>query len=221
MKTHFFGALGEKSFLLLWLGQIFTQIAVNLFNFLLLLVVYSLTTSSTAVAGVVLSYTVPAILFGVVAGAYVDRWQKKNVLYATNIIRAILLFILALLPANLVTIYVISFLVSIATQFFIPAETPMIPLTVKKRNLYSANALFGMGLYGSILIAYIFSGPILRHLGEQWTLIFLSLLLLIGSVLIYFISVPKFKTSKKRIVLGKGLYLEIKHTIALLTEKKA
>lgn len=155
MNNHVFQALFEKPYLFLWLGQIFTQISINLFNFLLLLLVFSLTTSNIAVSGAVLSYTIPAIVFGVIAGVYVDRWPKRRVLYAANFIRAGLLLVLFIIPDNLIVIYIISFFVSIATQFFIPAETPMIPLTVTKKQLYSANALFGMGIYGSILIAYI------------------------------------------------------------------
>src|SRR6476619_1144918 len=105
MNDHIFRALREKPFLLLWLGQICTQISVNLFNFLLLLIVFSLTKSNTAVSGVVLAYTIPAIVFGVFSGVYVDRWRKKNVLYAANFIRSILIFILAFFYQNIIVIY--------------------------------------------------------------------------------------------------------------------
>jgi hypothetical protein len=54
-----------------------------------------------------------------------------------------------------------TFGVSLVTQFFIPAETPIIPLLVRKELLLSANALFGMGIYASIFLAYALSGPLL------------------------------------------------------------
>ena len=135
MNDHLFRALREKSFFLLWLGQICTQISVNLFNFLLLLIVFSLTSSNTAVSGVVLAYTIPAIIFGIFAGVYVDRWPKKTVLYASNFIRAGLVVALSLFHESIAMIYLLSFFISIATQFFIPAETPMVPLTVSKKNI--------------------------------------------------------------------------------------
>src|SRR6266550_2455178 len=135
MKSKFLRALSEKSFLYLWIGEVFTQVSVNLFNFFLILVVFKLTHSNTAVSGVVLSFTIPAILFGSIAGVYVDRWNKKHVLIYSNLIRALL--ILALVPFinNSIALYIIAFAVATVTQFFIPAETPMIPLIVKKEHL--------------------------------------------------------------------------------------
>lgn len=191
MNNHIFRAFSEKSFFLLWLGEIFTQISINLLNFFLILLVFSLSKSNTAVSGIVLSYTIPAILFGIIAGVYVDRWNKKEVLFFSNIFRAILLFILGFFSNQLIPIYILSFVISIATQFFIPAETPLIPLLVKEKLLFSANALFGLALYGSILIGYVVSGPLLVMLGNKNMFFFLAFLLLLGAICIRFISLEK------------------------------
>src|SRR6185369_10031883 len=117
MKTNILRALSEKSFLNLWIGEVFTQISVNLFNFFLILVMFKLTHSNTAVSGVVLAFTIPAILFGSIAGVYVDRWNKKSVLLYSNLFRAIL--ILALVPFinSTIAIYIIAFAVAALTQF--------------------------------------------------------------------------------------------------------
>ena len=222
MNSHFYLALSEKSFLFLWLGQIFTQISINLFYFFLILVVYTLTGSTIAVSGVVLSYTVPAILFGVLAGVYVDKWSKRKVLYAANIFRAFLFLLLIFFHTNLTAIYIITFLISIATQFFIPAESPVIPLVVKKKNLYSANAIFGITLYGSILAAYILSGPVLLHFGPVRTLIFLSGMMLVGAYFIFLIKyINKISTQKKKISYSfLMLVSDIKKTFGVITSQK-
>ncbi len=199
MKNVFL-AFGDRSFLLLWIGEVFTQIAFNLFNFFIILHVYELTKSNTAVSMAVLSFTIPAILFGILAGVYVDWWNKKKVLLVTNIIRALLLLVLAIFSQNILLVYGISFLVSVVTQFFIPAETPMIPLVVRPQYLLSANALFGLGLYGSILVAYIISGPIILFLGAENILLFLSVLFLLGALFISWIHFhPKEKNNKKNV----------------------
>jgi len=85
---------------------------------------------------------------------------------------------------QLAAVYIISFLVALVTQFFIPAETPLIPLIVNKKDLYSANALFGFGLYGSALFAYLLSGPIILIFGEVNALILLGLMFFISSLFI-------------------------------------
>ncbi len=207
MNNNFFGALSSRPFFFLWLSEIFTQVAVYIFNFYLLLSVFSITKSSAAVAGVVLSFTIPQILFGIMAGIYVDYKDKKSILLATNSIRAALLIPLIFFHESLFMIYLMTFLFAIVTQFFIPAETPMVPLTVPKKMLLSANALFSMGIYGSILLAYILSGPLILFFGNTQAIIIIALLLLIGSLFISFIKydhVPSEKAPRGNVVLRAG-----------------
>ena len=215
MKHSIFQALTERSFLMLWLGEVATQIAYNLFNFFLVLHVFTLTHSNIAVAGIVLSFTLPSVLFGVVAGAYVDRWGKKRTLFITNISRAVLLVFLAFAHTNLFLIFLISFIVSIITQFFVPAETPMIPLAVKREHLLSANALFGIGIYASIFIAFIISGPLIIFFGKVVTILIVAGLFFIGAIFIYFINARgKSFRSKEKVV------VDIRETFATVLSKK-
>lgn len=219
MNMHGLRPLAEKSFLYLWIGEVFTQISVNLFNFFLILIVFKLTESNTAVSGVVLSFTIPAIFFGTIAGVYVDRWNKKTVLLVTTIIRALLILMLVPLIDNVVGIYIIAFLVSIVTQFFIPAETPIIPLIVKKDNLLEANALFGVGIFGSILVAYVLSGPLLIYAGSVNTLYILSAMLLISAVVMTFIKIPR--THHKSVVSDEqsvNIVKDLKHMLVLVSK---
>lgn len=182
---------------------------------------FQLTRSNTAVSGIILSFTIPAIIFGVIAGVYVDRWDKRKVLLATNIIRAVLLVILAIFSNNLFLIYLFSFAISIATQFFIPAETPIIPLLVKKDLLLSANALFGSGIYGSVLIAYALSSPFFIFFGKIYTLSILAAFFMIAAIFINFIRVSKGNKNKSN---GESVDLtiggEIKSLFKLLSNTK-
>lgn len=196
MKNHLFLAFESKPFRYLWFGEVFTQIPINLLNFLLILVIFNLTKSNTAVSAVVLSFTVPAVFFGILAGVYIDRWNKKLVLLIANLSRVVLLILLAIFHTNAMLIYIISFLIAIITQFFIPAESPIIPLIVKEEHLLSANALFGIGIFGSIMLAYLFSGPLLLYLGTVNTMLFLALMLLIGAGLIWRIKMPAHEEMK-------------------------
>ncbi|HEX8965247.1 MAG TPA: MFS transporter [Patescibacteria group bacterium] len=197
MNNPFLLALRIKSFLFLWLSEAFSQIAMNMLNFILILLVFTLTNSNTAVSGVVLSFTIPAIFFGVLAGVYVDHWNKKYVLFATNILRFGLLILLAIFHKNLPTVYTLSFLSAIVTQFFIPAETPMIPLLVKKELLFAANALFSMAWFGAVLVAYALSGPFLLLFGKTNALLALAIIFLVASVFAMLINVPKLVEKKQ------------------------
>lgn len=210
-----------RPFMFLWFSEIFSQIAVNMLNFILIIVAFELTNSNTAVSGIVLSFTIPAILFGVLAGVYVDKRNKKAVLVVTNFLRAALLIVLALFHMNIFVIYLLSFVITTVTQFFIPAETPIIPHLVSKNLLLSANALFGMALYGSILIAYALSGPFLLFFRQDYVFLILAGFFLIASVFAQLIIVPAEK--KKKEVGGKfnlAFKDEIKNLFSILSKTK-
>ena len=89
MANPFLKVLSISSFSYLLISEFFSQFAMNLLNFILLIVVYQISGSNIAVAGVVLSFTLPSILFGIIAGVYVDKWNKKHVLVYTNVLRAL------------------------------------------------------------------------------------------------------------------------------------
>ncbi len=220
MKNNTFGALKEKPFLYFWIGEIFTQIPTHLFNFFLILLVFNITKSNTAVSGAVLTFTLPAIFFGSIAGVYVDRWDKKKVLIITNILRAILMICMIFYLQNLFMIYLISLAVTVLVQFVIPAESPMIPITVKPSNLLSANALFGMAIFGAILIAYVLSGPILILLKPAGTLVLLAILLLIGAFAISMIKTHESFVSKTSTDKA-DFFRDVKHTLRLMSKTKA
>lgn len=176
------------------LAEIFSQFAINMLNFVLIIVAFTIANSSTAVSGVILSFTIPALIFGIFAGAYVDRLNKKKVLYVSNILRAILVFLLVFSKSNLWFIYVLSLGISFVSQFFIPAETPMIPIVVKNELLLTANAIFGMIIYGSIFAAYALSGPLILLLGKVGVFIVLSISFLLAA---FFASLIKVKQTTK------------------------
>lgn len=225
MNNYLLRVLSIRPFFFLFLAEIFSQVAMNMTNFILIIVAFELTKSNTAVSLIVLSFTIPNIIFGILAGVYVDRWDKKRVLFLANITRAFLLLLLAFLfSSNILFIYVLSFAIAIATQFFIPAETPMIPILVKKNLLMSANSLFGMGLYGSILIAYALSGPVLLFFGKISAFFVLALLFFLASLFIVFMKVRATNRGLSNSLSGTLFRItvgdEIKNAVMLITKTK-
>lgn len=197
MKSPLIQVLRIPSFFFLVVSEFFSQFAMNLFNFILLIVAFQLSGSNLAVAGVVLAFTIPSIFFGIIAGVYVDKWNKKNVLVYTNVLRAFAIFPLIFVSQQLFLVYLVVFLVALITQFFIPAETPIIPHLVPKKLLLSANSIFSLGIYGSIIIAYAMSGPFLL-LFDQTKVFMLIIFLFAISALFAFLIKIKYKEHFKR-----------------------
>ncbi len=224
MNNRLLRVLKIRPFFYLWMAEIFSQIAVNMLNFILIVVAFELTSSNTAVSGIVLSFTIPAILLGVLAGVYVDRRNKKTMLVVTNMVRGFLLLLLVFFHANIFFIYAISLLIAIVTQFFIPAETPIIPLLVNKNLLLSANALFGVGIFGSVLIAYALSGPFLLFFQQTYVFMVLAIFFFIASIFSLLIQIPQQKKSVLDQQSGQfnvALKDEIKNLFRLMSRTKA
>lgn len=157
----------NRDFLKLWIAQILSQTAQQIVNFALILQVSSITGSSTATSGVIISFTVPAILFAAIAGVFVERNSKKTMLVLTNIGRGVMVLAYLLVDSGwgagavLPIFYITTLLFSSVSQFFNPAEASMIPLVARKKELVSANSLFNLTLPATQLGGFVILGPLL------------------------------------------------------------
>lgn len=157
------------NFTKLWAAQVLSQTAQQIVNFALVLHVASITKSSTATSGIIIAFTIPAILFAAIAGVFVERNSKKLMLVMTNVLRGVM--VLAFLftdprwgvGAVLPIFYIGTFLFASVSQFFNPAEAALIPQLVKKKELVSANALFNLTLSATQLGGFVVLGPLLLN----------------------------------------------------------
>ena len=160
-RSSFREVFKNKHFLVLWLGQVFSQLADKVLLLYLVILVTAVSSANSAVSGLFVVFTIPAMFVGSIAGVFVDRWNKKWILIISNIVRAILILILPLWDSSIVSIYIISFFISAATQFFAPAESTMIPALVEKKNLMAANSLFTTTMLASIIIGFSLGEPLI------------------------------------------------------------
>ncbi len=182
MNNDILRVLRIRPFLFMMISEFFSQLAFNMQHFVLIFIIYNLTRSNTAVSGMILSFMIPAVLLSVVTGVFVDRWNKKKVILYAHLIRATLLLPFLIPDLHLGLIYALTFLIAVVTQFFVPAESAIIPMLVPRKLIISANAVFAFSLYGSIIIGYVFSGPVLLLLGRTYTIVFLISLFLISTI---------------------------------------
>ncbi|MEA5462831.1 MFS transporter [Leptothoe sp. PORK10 BA2] len=177
--TGFWPVLQNRNFLILWGGQVFSQLADKVYLVLMIAIIASQydtpgQTISGWVSAVMIAFTIPAVLFGSLAGVYVGRWLKQPVLVLTNVLRGALVLLLPLglwltqdlgsvagIPLSFCLLLVITFLVSTLTQFFAPAEQSVIPLIVEDRHLLSANSLYTTTMMASVIIGFAVGEPLL------------------------------------------------------------
>ncbi|MBI4213191.1 MAG: MFS transporter [Chloroflexi bacterium] len=161
-------------FVRLWTAQAISQTAQNAIWYGLLVLVEQISHSTTQLSITILSVVVPAILFGVPAGVYVDRWDKRAVLIATNLVRCFVVASYVLLQGTLALLYVVSFFFSVVSQFFGPAELAMIPAVVGRRKLMEATSLFHLTFTVSQAVGLVFVGPLIVKLFGTQTFFLLA-----------------------------------------------
>jgi len=206
MGSGFVNVLKNKDFLKIWLAQIFSQSANHLLNFLLVLRIYELTNSNTMVSFLVLSFTIPSIIFGIYAGVCADRFSQKRTMYLANILRALIVLGYAYLGGSIWYIYLAAFLISSAMQFFLPAEAARIPAIVKRENYLAANSLYIFTTYGALLFGYSLAG-VVQFLGNKGQFLFITFFFLIAAFSLSFL--PYDSGRAKKISLS-AIFLGIK-----------
>ena len=105
-----------------------------------------------AVGGVWLATLLPALLFGPLAGALADRFDRRTMMITGDVIRGALFLSIPLYP-HLIWIFVAKFLAGVTTQFWAPATSATVPNLVPKDKLERANQLSLLTTYGTAPLA--------------------------------------------------------------------
>lgn len=135
--------LRQRDFALLWLGGLLSITGDWVLRAALPYFVYQQTGSTVATAGMIAAALAPGILLGSVAGVFVDRWDRRRVLVAGNLLQAAAVALLVLVPSDgwLWVVFVVAAAQSVVGAFSSPAESALLPALVDDERLVAANAL--------------------------------------------------------------------------------
>ena len=164
----FRNVLKNRSFVLLWLAQLLSQIGFNAANYGVIAFVTAVTHSTVLVGFAIISFTLPAVPFSLLAGVYVDYLDKRLVLWVSNILRAaatgLIVFALLWNPQTVIPLFFLTFVISLVTQFFTPTEASAIPLLVGKNDLGPALSLFSITLTIAQVLGFLLLGGLITAL---------------------------------------------------------
>jgi DHA3 family macrolide efflux protein-like MFS transporter len=159
--------LKNKSFRTLWLAQL-----VSIFgDFLALFGVISLITfrlhgTAVQVTAVTIAFALPLALVGPPAGVFVDRWNVKRLMIASDLIRAALALALVFVK-DVRQICLIFVLLSSVSSFFAPAQSVTLRTLVPVEGLLAANALMAQAFYMVRILAPALAGLLIWAIGEN------------------------------------------------------
>jgi len=192
------GLAGNRNWRLLFVGQSVSLIGDAVFDLTLVLWVGTVVAARyawapAAVSGVLVAASVPILVVGPVAGVFVDRWDRRRIMMASDLVRAVLVCGLVAvsleaehLPVavQLSSVYAVVALASTASQFFNPSRFAMIERVVSEQDRARAFGLSQASVSTAAVVGPPLAAPLLFGAGVEWSLIINA-----ASFLVSFISV--------------------------------
>jgi dTMP kinase len=117
-----------------------------------------------ATGGVLVFRLLPAVLFGPLAGAFADRWDRRTTMVVCDLLRFLLFLSIPIVGSvaerstALLYLLVASFLIETVSLFWIPAKEASVPNIVGPERLEGANQLTLIATYGSAPVAAVVFG---------------------------------------------------------------
>lgn len=135
----------------------FAMLTSSMGDWLGVLAIFSLTetilgptrAAAFAVSGVMVARILPTLLLGPVAGVFVDRWDRKRTLIATDVGRGLVMALIAF-ANDVYALFLATLVIETMSTLFIPTKDAMLPSLVERKRLVQANQLSLGVTYGTL-----------------------------------------------------------------------
>jgi MFS family permease len=184
--------LRQRNFALLWFGGLISLTGDWVLYVALPFYIYQQTHSTLATAALVAAELVPNLILGSIAGVFVDRWDRKQVMVVASVLQTgVVLLLLLVHSAEWVwLVYLVSTVQTAIGTFFSPAENALLPRLVHEELLLPANALNALNNNLARLIGPPIGGLLLSIGGLHGVVLLDSASFLIAGVLIGLLTLP-------------------------------
>jgi len=194
-----FAVFRRRNFTLMWMGQFVETVGCALTSLAASILVYRETGGSAlSVALMLMASAAPSLLIGLVAGVFVDRYDRRRIMITADVLRAVLVILIPFLaPLSVVWLYVIVFLTSAIGQFFDPAWESVLPEAAPDEELAAANSLMAISTFGSTAIGFAASGLIAASTSIDYAFYLNTFAYLFSAGCIWLIRVQKAEAAGK------------------------
>ncbi|NWK71860.1 MFS transporter [Bacillus paramycoides] len=210
--------LKNTNFLFLWAATLFSSFALAFFTFSQTWYIAKTLNLEASLGIVFVALSVPRLVFMIVGGAVADKFPKKNIMFYSNIIRAILVAtILTWFIVGDVTLYTFALFAlffGLADAFFWSADGSILPELVEKSRLTQANSLTQMTNQGSVILGPVLGGILIKFTNYETIFSITILLLIIAAILVQKIQF----TVPEKTEADKGMFTSIKEGISYVKE---
>jgi len=197
MKLHIPPALKHRRYFYLWLGLLISIAGSQMQITALFWHIRTLTGNPDplALGGIGLARILPIIVFSLISGPVADSFNRRQILFITQTLLALIAMALALLTftgqITLWQIYALTALQAAAIAFDMPARQAMIPNLVPAKDLPNAFSMQSIASNTGSVIGPMLAGVVIASLGQAYTYLFNAIsfiavivaLVLIGQVI--------------------------------------
>jgi MFS family permease len=154
----------------LWIGQVVSEVGDHFNNIAVFSLAVATTKSGLVVSGVMLSRAIPAMLVGPAAGVLLDRFNRKHIMMASDLLRGVVaaLFILTVHRRDTWLLYALSGLLMVASPFFTAGRSAILPTIATREELHTANSLTQTTGWTTLTIGTFLGGASVAQLGYSW-----------------------------------------------------
>ncbi len=190
-----------RSFVLIWIGQVFSLIGSAMTHFGLGIWAWEKTGQATPLALVGFFGFAPMILITPIAGVLVDRWNRKLVMAFSDIATALAsLFILIMLSNGRLALwhlYATSMFAGIFEAFQWPAYSAAISLMIPKEQYGRASGMISMAETGSGILAPILAAALIGKIGLTGIIVIDIVTLLFALLMLVIVAIPSLNKAEQ------------------------
>ena len=160
---------GNVTFRRLWIGNVVSLLGDWFNTIALYTMVLRLTGSELALGAVLIIKMLPWALASPIAGVLVDRFNRRRLMIASDLLRALVVvgFLLVDDAGDLPLIYALIAAQGVLASLFIPARSASIPNVTSARQLVTANALMAASWSVMLAVGAALGGLVTQWLGER------------------------------------------------------
>ena len=210
MKRYFTGLWRHADFRKLWAGQTISLVGSQVTT-LALPVAAALTLRATAFQMGLLGVAgaLPTLLFGLLAGVWVDRFRRLPLLIGADIGRAVLLGSIPVAAfvglLSMGQLYVVAFLAGVLTLLFNIANMSLLPSLVEREQLVEGNSKLELSRSGAVIVGPGIAGLLIQWITAPFAIVVDALSFLGSAAFLARIRVPEAVPNKKSLSLWSDL----------------
>jgi DHA3 family macrolide efflux protein-like MFS transporter len=159
-----FAIFRKRDFSLMWSAQLVSTIGEALTDLAAAILIFRITDSALSVGLILMVTAIPTLLFGLFAGVFVDRFDKKLILLLSNVLRGIIVLGIPLSfhffdeSTAVIALYCLIFVSATVRQFFDPAWEAVLPEIASEEELTQANSFLAVSSFGSTAVGFAAAG---------------------------------------------------------------